>query len=166
MVDDYYASIPSSDGDAADISASKKPKIKAKKKIVIKKIVEKSDNIVNKEEATEVKTSLSEPLKSIKSKKIVQNMEVVKREPLKKKENISTEPPVAKKPLNSNPPLVSKNFKNKNAHSEKESEDVTERPKKSKLWGFGERKTRWRLRFIEDKDVTFVRSNKMSKKKK
>ena len=43
VVDDYYASIPSSDEGAWAVSDSPKPKIKAKKKIVIKKVVDKKE---------------------------------------------------------------------------------------------------------------------------
>jgi hypothetical protein len=79
VVDDYYASIPSSDSNTSNVSASAKPKIKAKKKIVIKKVADKKEEI-NNETPTETKKSDTVPLKPIKTKKIVQKIEVVKRE--------------------------------------------------------------------------------------
>ena len=165
VVDDYYASIPSSDEGAWAVSASPKPKIKAKKKIVIKKVVDKKEETPD-EKLVEEKESTTSPLKAIKPKKIVQKIEVVKRDPIKEKKVISQDSSAVKKKADVNPPLVSKGFKNKNNQTDKSADTDMERPKKSKLWGFGDRKTRWRLRFVEDKDVTFVRSNKMAKKKK
>lgn len=44
---------------------------------------------------------------------------------------------------------------------EKQDEEVKNKKLLSKAW-----KTRWRLRFIEEKEVTFTRSNKLAKKKK
>lgn len=183
VVDDYYTQIdPSDKTPGKDIQANK-PKIVAKKKIIIKKpkVVQNNDWAISWDEKN--KKDYSRPEVKVKKKWFVQKIDVVKRDdipkkkivvkkvdkslPPKKEEQRDNKPRNITINLNKDIKTNTKDFPKKvftnNKKPGKAGDFDYEEWKKSKLhlW---DKKTRGRFKFADDKEVTFTRSNKVNKK--
>ena len=184
LVDDYYSQINSWADSSDGKEQKKKTKIVAKKKIIVKK-----PKATDKKSDADFKAKKSEtPSKKIISKrpeawgkKFVQKIEVVKDIPKPKKftvkSNRDNNRPSNSKPGSSNKPGQKKEevkFKLRNTANKPQKKfhdnkkpvshfESAEDKKKSKLAG-GKRKTRGKFNYIDDKEVTFLRSNKTHKK--
>ena len=183
LVDDYYTKIPSDNDLSDDKNVVKKVVLKAKKKLVVKKVVrlETLDN----ENKDNIKDEIEwEIVNSNKQRSVIQKIKVVKREnnklnPIKntpsqwirkidvvKRWDIISRNSVIKKDVS-----VNKDFKDNKVSFGKKNDFINksndkEESKRPKFWGFHKGKTRWRVNFIEDKEINFVRSNKINKKLK
>lgn len=183
IVDDYYSQIDSS-AKEPNKEVIKKTVIVAKKKIISKKVkvVQKKDTAISWDEKKQQDTKKEQETKvKVKKKWIVQKIEVVKKEDIPKKTIVikrldKTNPP--KETINKNKDNFnkdskttfkkttedhSKKFTNNKKIVKKWDSDFESESKKSKLF-LWDKKTRWRLKFDEDKDLTFIRSNKVNKK--
>ena len=181
IVDDYYSKINSSKVD--DVDKDNIIKIKPKRKKIIKKVIVR-EKIVEKKPVNEC-DKIDVPKKIVKSRivqkvKLVENKEKFDQEKLKQENNISNSGSIKKsvddfgvKKINNQ--VFSVNL-NKNSSSQNKSKNNFIKPKgsfnneesvkKSKLGLFNHKKTRWRIRWVIDEELTFTRSNKMAKIKK
>lgn len=173
VVDDYYSNIKS-DEKTATQSNKAKPKIKPKRKIVVKKASEKKDD-----NAPAVKTGAKKVVKKVdkkprpaskpaEKKQFVQKIEVVKKADL----------PTVKKPANNQGESKTKETSNFNAASNespvKTFSKKSKKPVVSKKADqevnakkiFGHKKTRWRLKNTDENEFTFGKGNKLAKRKK
>ena len=183
VVDDYYANISSDDNKIENKNTPVKIKVKAKKKVVVVKKdiseIKKDTSKINDKEVfiDGEKKNQGKNILEKNPRKIVQKISVVKKDDIEKRTPIQRErkSPITivrrgDKPVNSwikdrNSNKVEKTYKTNSTIWQKTQSKTEEESKKSKLW-FQGKKTRWRFRFVEEKEVTFIRSNKLLKKKK
>ncbi len=171
VIDDYYSNLNQSSTEQKsweswDISKKVKPKIKKviKKKIIKKKTEEieiKEENNKEKNHKQQIKV---EKIEKPAKRKIIQKIEVIKKESV-----IEKEKPEVIKNENSNWINKKKFRKNIKTFKNKQSEENFERSqKKTKLKPVKKSKTRWKLKFFEEEkqEKGFVRSNKIAKKQK
>ncbi len=190
IVDDYYANINSNESNSSSWeNNSKKPKVVAKKKIVVKKPASKKEtgsSSVSKKTNTKDKkeeqnqNQVNKWNNQAKKKRVVQKIEVIKREDRKDKPNVkktnnNSSPKKTTDDKTSFVPSVNlnkewwRNFsKNKTKWPKgkslkSENEEGIKKPWKTK---FKNQKTRWKVRLWKDDEVVFTRSNKIQKTKK
>ena len=190
VVDDYYSNISGKENEG-DKKNDKKPVVKAKRKVVIKKPkTTKPDNAsVEKTKAPKPKAQkkpvLSSEKKEVKQKGIIQNISVVKptSKPIKKFNQESsvksTRPAGGKKPeavgknvstqSNENTGFkkkkVEKVYTTPDKKPAKASDNQT-KAKKPRSNQFGQKKTRGRVSYWADTDSSFTRGNSLHKRKK
>ena len=189
VVDDYYSQIDPSSKDASGNNQKNKSPIVTKKKIILikPKVVHRNDWAISWDDKNQKESNPTEIKVKVKKKGLIQKIEVVKRDDIPKKKIVVKKvdrslPPKeivrdGNKPrnitinLNKDPkPSVkvpvkdhSKLFTNNKKPGKAGASDYDSENKKSKLHPW-DKKTRGRFNFIEDKDVTFIRSNKVNKK--
>lgn len=169
VVDDYYSNIQPDSKDEKNQTGAK-PKVKPKRKIVVKKPSEKKEVTAKKPVAK--KTISPRTDKKIADKKpavkkqFVQKIEVVKKaeQPtvVKKQDNSGVEKkstPNFNDAVDSSRPL--KNSKKSKKHVETKKDDNEVNAKKI----FGHKKTRGKIKNL-DEDFTFSKTNKLAKRKK
>jgi translation initiation factor IF-2 len=169
VVDDYYSNIQPDSKDEKNQTGAK-PKVKPKRKIVVKKPSEKKEVTAKKPVAK--KTTSPRTDKKIADKKpavkkqFVQKIEVVKKaeQPtvVKKQDNSGVEKkstPNFNDAVDSSRPL--KNSKKSKKHVETKKDDNEVNAKKI----FGHKKTRGKIKNL-DEDFTFSKTNKLAKRKK
>lgn len=186
-VDDYYANLSSSSQE--DVSSSqedkKKTKIKAKKKVIVKKTSDapKEDAVSESFEGEKKEDILKTPLKvkAVSPKKMIQKIEVVKMEPVESvRENRREDVKEEKKEVQ-NDDKTKKTFSQSESYWQLRSwkqlktkaktyddfgsSDEDAKQKKGKTSSFVHQKTRGRVRFVDEKEVTFVRSKAAKRKK-
>jgi len=170
VVDDYYANLSSKEETQADNKEVKKLKLKVKKKTIVKKVdnQEKESTSFKKEKNIETE---------VKPKKIIQKIKIVKKQEKNIKPQINQEKKNEKK-LESlqikkeveNPKDLNnkkENFRRKTFKPNVKKEEKEENQEERKIFRknkFQWKKTRWKIKFIEENN--FVRSSKLNKKKK
>lgn len=173
MVDDYYSSIKKDDEEKSSSWSDSKPKVRAKKKIVVKKAPVKWAKTANENKTIPQKKTVAWwEKKSQKSKQFVQKIEVVKKEDRvhKKDSVVSRSSDIVNERTSNWVSEAKKNFKPKktfsNTSSSPKSEWGNEKVKRKKSY-MTPQKTRGRLRGISrDDEFSFSRWNKLAKKKK
>ncbi len=174
VVDDYYSSIKP-DANTADDNKKAKPKLKPKRKIVVKKASEKKaeDNLAAKKTPSKVvKKTDKKPNKSdekpVVKKQFVQKIEVVKKADL---------PAVRKSESNNNDTKkqdVSKFNDDKiwapvKTFSKKSKKPVVTKKGDQEVNAkkiFGHKKTRGRFKSTDENEFSFGKGNKLAKRKK
>ena len=193
IVDDYYSKMTPWEVIETSLTWEKKLKIKAKRKIIVKKAPESIT--VENTEINEEKTVTKKPFikKTYSSKNVVQTMSIVKKESIKVVKKIDIKRQDTRRIDVINTSSAQKKSDKKNIESPKNIVDNTwvtttdfkwNKFKKShfKAWEStsnekkddsvrkskfqGHQKTRWRVFYWWEKELTFTRSNKMAKKQK
>ncbi len=186
IVDDYYANISSNKKEDNAVKEPKKIKLKAKKKVVVvkkdikakdikkdawnekkvqksKKVIQKI-SIIKKKEIASQKTSQKQKEDTIRKKTI----KVVKRKDLQSSEAKKDQARDVSWNKTENKPIKKFN-KTFNTVWQKKKQNFDNEEKQTnrrvKNW-FRNNKTRWRVNYTEETEKTFVRSNKLAKKKK
>ncbi len=188
IVDDYYSQIDSSQKDSNKEIIGKKVIVVAKKKI---KVIPKKDLAISWGDKKHDESKNQDQKIKVKKKWFVQKIEVVKRDDIPKKVIIiikRADKPIQPRESNYKWKVTvsreikvnlskdskftikkvsaedhSKKFSNNKKAVKKWDSVFSSDLKKSKLF-IWDKKTRWRLRFDDNKEITFIRSNKVNKK--